>query len=123
MVMICFAFIIVIIFVYLPYDLKKKVRIFSLETTVYRGVMTCDFSDLRYYSRGEEVELNSIILEIPGEQWVKKLKKRHILALYEKTPSNNQGCIHNKIGWVLAKASCSGNDQAETDEHLQAGPW
>ena len=39
-----------------------------MEKTVYRRVMTCDFSDLRYYSRGEEVELNSIILEIPGEQ-------------------------------------------------------
>lgn len=51
-----------------------------MERTVYRGVTTPDFSNLRYYSRGKEVELNSIILDIPWGTMGKKLKRRQILA-------------------------------------------
>lgn len=88
MVIICFAFIIVIILVYLPYDLRKKQDIWfgEDERTVYRGVTTSDFSNLRYYSRGKEVELNSIILDIPWGTMGKKLKRRQILAQHEKAP-------------------------------------
>lgn len=56
---------IVITVVYLTYDLRKKLRIFSPEKIVYLGVKTVDFSYLGDYSRGEEVESNSIVLEIP----------------------------------------------------------
>ena len=58
------SLIIVIMSIYLPYDLRKKLRIFSLEKTVYQGIMMVDFSYLRGYSRWEEVESNSIVPEI-----------------------------------------------------------
>lgn len=58
------SLIIVIMSIYLPYDLRKKLRIFSLEKTVYQGIMMVDFSYLRGYSRQEEVESNSIVPEI-----------------------------------------------------------
>lgn len=51
MVIICFAFVIVIIFVYLPYDLRKKLRIFSLERTVYKRVTTSDFGNKVLFKR------------------------------------------------------------------------
>lgn len=49
----------------MTYDLRKKLRIFSPEKTVYLGVKTVDFSYLGDYARGKEVESNSIVLEIP----------------------------------------------------------
>ena len=76
------SLIIVIMSIYLPYDLRKKLRIFSLEKTVYQGIMMVDFSYLRGYSRQEEVESNSI------EQCIENMS-RQILAQHEKAPSNS----------------------------------
>ena len=50
--------------IFLPYDLRKKRRIFSLEKTVCQGIMLVGFSYLKGYSRREEVESNSIVPEI-----------------------------------------------------------
>jgi hypothetical protein len=57
-------FLTVTIFVCLPHDLFGKWRIFSLEKSVPRVVMTTDFSYLRDNSKGEEVESNNAVLEI-----------------------------------------------------------
>lgn len=50
--------------IFLPYDLRKKWRIFSLEKTVCQGIMMVGFSYLKGYSRREEVESNSIVPEV-----------------------------------------------------------
>lgn len=73
--------------------LRKKLRIFNPEKTVYLGVKTVDFSYLGDYSRGEKVESNSIVLEIPEEQCLENTRKQ-ILAQHERAPSNNQSCVH-----------------------------
>lgn len=35
------------------------------------------------------------------------------MAGHEKTLPNNQSCLYNKIGWVLARTCRPGNDQVE----------
>lgn len=79
------SLIIVIMSVYFPYDLRKKLRIFTLEKTVYQGIMMLDFSYPRGFSRWEEVESNSIVPETVCRTTDRKHEQADFGTVWEST--------------------------------------
>lgn len=64
---------------------SEKLRIFTLEKTIYQGIMMVDFRYLRGYSRWEEVESNTIVPETVCRTTNRKHEQADFGTVWEST--------------------------------------
>lgn len=107
---------IVVTVVYLACGMMKKLRMRSLEKTVSTGRSPDSWLQLSkglFQSRGSWVKQHCS-RDTMRNNGQKIQGSRLWLSPRKHPPTIRAASIHNKVGWVLAKASWSGNGHTET---------
>lgn len=84
--------------------------------------MTVDFGYLRDYLRGEEVESNSVVLEIPQRTMSRKQEEKGFGSTKENRLQQSELRPTRQDGSWERPAALGIVNLRTLDEHLQAGP-